>query len=132
MRNTHAAVGLAFLLSNIAACDKGEDNPVLPGGKGGSATLRVNAKHHSRVIDSCRIYIKYGAADVPTFYDDSMKVSGAVGLTMATFAGLTKGKYYLYAKGWDPVLAEEVVGGLPFEITEEKTLDATVPVTEGH
>jgi hypothetical protein len=125
---TAAALVLAV---SFIACNKGEDEPALAGGKGGNATLHVDARHHTRAIDSCMIYIKYKAKDVPAFYDDSMKVSGAAGLTTASFTGLTKGNYYLFAKGWDPSISHEVMGGLPFEIKEEMAYTVTVPVTEG-
>jgi hypothetical protein len=124
------ASGLLLALS-LVACNKGEDEPALTGGKGGNAILHVDARHHTRAIDSCMIYIKYRAKDLPLFYDDSMKVSGTAGLTTASFTGLSKGNYYLYAKGWDPSIAHVVSGGLPFEIKEEMAYTLTVPVTEG-
>ena len=101
------------------------------GGKGGSATLKITSKHHGKNIDSATIYIKYNAQDKPTSYDDSVKCVMESGKPVATFTPLKKGKYYLYGKGWDKNAGNYVEGGIPYIISEEKTLEIIVPVTEG-
>ncbi len=128
------SLGLLAIFS-FAACKKEEgttEEPPLTGGKGGAATLRVTMRHHTKPIDTGTVHIKYKAKDAPTTpYDDSAKVVLDAGVPVATFSGLTKGSYYLYGFGYDPAIVNNVKGGIPYEITEEKSLDITVPVTEG-
>jgi hypothetical protein len=116
----------------VAACKR--DEPVTPqpqAGKGGNATLKVIPKHHGNVVDSCTVYIKYNTQDAATNYDDSVKCIPDNGISTATFSGLKTGNYYLYGKGWDEDISMEVIGGLPYTITEETTLSINLPVTEG-
>lgn len=116
----------------IAACKR--DEPIEPAsaGKGGNATLKITPTHHGVAIDSCTVYIKYNTQDAATSYDDSVKCIPDNGVPTATFTGLKKGNYYLYGKGWDASISMEVVGGLPYVISEETTLAANLPVTEIH
>lgn len=126
-----AAVGL---LAMTASCkDREEKKEVNIGGKGGSTTLEATPKHHSKNIDSCTIYIKYNTKELPTTFDDSAKCVLRNGVPVATFTGLKKGDYYLYGKGWDPSIVENVKGGIPYTINDDnKTIPVTVPVTEDH
>jgi len=101
------------------------------GGKGGSSILKISSKHHGKNIDSATIYIKYNTQDKPTSYDDSMKCVMESGKPTATFTQLKKGKYYLFGKGWDKNISNHVEGGIPYIISQEKTLEIVVPVTEG-
>lgn len=121
--------------SLLSACKKDDPiDPVSPAGtagKGGNATLKVTPKHHGIVIDSCMVYIRYNTQDAATTYDDSTRVATENGGSTATFSGLKTGNYYLYGKGWDNSISMEVIGGLPYTITEEATLSVNLPVTEG-
>lgn len=125
---------IAFL--TLAACisfTSCERDDVELGGTGGSAILKVTPKHHSTNIDSCTVSIKYNAQDKPSAYDETVKCVMENGKPVATFSKLKKGNYYVYGKGWDASIEQEVEGGIPYTITEEKTLEINVPVTEtGH
>jgi hypothetical protein len=131
MRNICAGATALFIIIFSVACNKGSDEPASGGGKGGNATLRVTARHHSRVIDTCMVYIKYGSKDLAAAYDDSAMVSTDAGERVAIFSGLTTGSYYLLGRGWDPVIADSVTGGLPIEIKEEKIHAISLPVSDG-
>lgn len=115
----------------FAACERKETVPV--GGKGGNATLKVTPQHHGNNIDSCTIYLKYNVQDKPSSYDEEVKCVMENGKPVATFTNLNKGNYYVFGKGWDPGIEQDVEGGIPYTITEETTKEITVPVTEaGH
>ncbi|MCB0698758.1 MAG: hypothetical protein H6551_00540 [Chitinophagales bacterium] len=121
-------VGTLALLST-SSCKKKENEAVA--GKGGSAVLKVSPKHHSDYIDSCTIFLKYNAQDKPSSYDEQVVCVQENGKPVATFTGLKKGNYYVYGDGWDPDIEQKVVGGIPYTVSEEKTYDINVPVTEG-
>lgn len=122
---------LALSLISLAGCNGKDDPAPQTAGKGGAATLRVTTRHHTKLIDSCMVYIKYNASSLPASFDDSARVSVSRSDTLATFAGLKAGKYYLYGKGWDRQLAKEVVGGFDHTISSEVVQNVTVYVTEG-
>lgn len=123
-------MALAALITTTA-CKKKEDTATEIAGKGGNATLKVTAQHHGDNIDSCTIFLKYNVQDKPDTYDEEVVCVPENGKPVATFTGLKKGNYYIYGDGWDPDIDQKVVGGIPYTITEEKTLDINVPVTEG-
>src|ERR1700741_2137378 len=102
MMNSYRSI-LFFCLAALSAssCSRTEEEPKSVGGKGGNATLKITPKHHDLNIDSCMVYIKYDAQDVPASYDDSAKAVMINNIPVATFAGLKKGAYYLFGKGWD-------------------------------
>lgn len=102
-------------------------------GLGGSARLIVNAYHHTQPIDSCTIYIKFNSSEAPADnqYDLSQKLSkDSNGNSYTIFEGLKAGDYYLFGSGWDPAIAEQVKGGIPYTIETEADLTISVPVTE--
>ena len=104
-------------------------------GLGGNNELRVVARHHSTVLDSMMVYIKFNALDAPndiSSYDISARVEIKDGDTMAIFTGLQDGEYYVFGKGFDPSIARVVKGGFPIELCEEN-LQTFLQVTEdGH
>jgi hypothetical protein len=102
-------------------------------GKGGKAVLKITAKHHGTVIDNCMIYIKYNTKDLPADkkFDDSAKSTWVNNTSVATFANLNKGDYYLYGVGYDSAIAQTVVGGSPYVISEETEQSYNISVTEG-
>lgn len=130
---------LAGILA-IAACKRRED-PKPTGdvaGKGGSASIAVTPKHHSKYIDSCTVYLKYNTLDLPSAifdaskYDENakcIKINDSV--AVANFTSLKKGNYYMYAVGWDKNITDTVVGGKPLTITGDSTYHITLSVTEG-
>ncbi len=119
---------LAITVIAFTSCERKGINLA---GKGGNATLKVTPQHHGENIDSCTIFIKYNAQDKPSEYDDQTICIMENGKPVATFSELKKGEYYIYGRGWDADIEQEVVGGIPYKIEEETTLNITVPVTEG-
>ena len=122
--------GLIFCIAAIS-CNN-DDDAAPAGGKGGIAVLKITPRHHSAEIDSCTVYIKYNSSNVSATYDDSAVCVQEAGLPVATFSGLKTGNYYLYGKGWDPAIAENVKGGLPYTINTQTTLILSLPVSENH
>ncbi len=131
LRTTALVLGATALL--LSACERPTTTEVEVGGKGGNATLKVTPQHHSENIDSCTIHIKYNVLEKPAThnYDEEVKCVMENGKPVATFSNLKKGNYYIYGEGWDPDIDQGVVGGIPYTITEEKTININVPVTEG-
>jgi len=106
-------------------------------GTGGENDLQITAKHHTVILDSMTVYVKFNAQDAPTSlseYDMQTTVQDYDGENIAIFTNLKKGDYYLYGKGWDPSLPGVVEGGLPIEIKNESgTIEYDLQVTEdGH
>lgn len=130
LKTTLALFAASSLL--FASCSREDKDDENTAGKGGQAILRLTPKHHAKLIDSCKVYIKYNTQDKPAFYDDSTWCIPVDGKPVGTFSGLKKGKYYLYGYGWDEAIAEAVDGGAPFEIIEEKAYDYSLSVTEDH
>lgn len=122
-------MSIASLLFTISCNRKDKDEVA---GKGGNAILKITPQHHGQDIDSCKVYIKYNTLDAANSYDDSAWVIQVNERPVAMFSGLKKGNYYVFGKGWDPSIVQNVKGGIPYTITEEKTLEITLPVTEDH
>jgi hypothetical protein len=130
--NYRLLLALPLLLAGACKGDDPAPDPI--GGKGGNAALLITPYHHSRMIDSLTVYIKYNTLDMPAgAYDDSVRCMPSNGLSLATFSGLKKGRYYLYGKGYDPLIPDVVLGGMPVTITEETTRSMRLQVSEdGH
>lgn len=114
---------LAVLSISIYSCDKDEKTTPKPAepivaGKGGMTTLRIIPMHDSVNIDSCFVYVKYNALDMPDHYDDSMYCTWDGKQYRAEFPGLKKGNYFLYAKGWDIIRSQKTNGYLYHIITD--------------
>lgn len=122
-------VGVSLLALAFGCNRKDEETDVA--GKGGNAILKITPKHHSQIIDSCKVYIKYNTLDATASYDDSTWALPSNG-SVAVFQGLKAGKYYIFGLGWDKSINQEVRGGLPHTITEQKTYELILPVTEVH
>lgn len=104
-------------------------------GLGGNANLKITAFHHTAPIDSGIVYIKFNSSEAPAdnTYDLNQPLTKDSNNNSYTiFKGLKKGDYYLYAEGWDPLIAAYVKGGLPYTIGEEGDISLTIPVTEVH
>ncbi len=102
-------------------------------GYGGNANLKLFAKHHGAAIDNVTFYIKFNATDVPVggVYDITQTaIVYSAGNSYASISGLKKGDYYIYAKGWDSSISEEVKGAIPYTITDETSQDIIVAVSE--
>lgn len=122
---------VAVTMLTSTSCERKESNIA---GKGGKATLKVTPQHHGKNIDSCTVSLKYNTQDKPTTaYDETVKCVMENGKPVATFSELKPGNYYLYGNGWDKNISQNVEGGIPYTIGEEKTYEINVPVTEaGH
>jgi len=120
-----------LLVSSMAliSCERNKDEIA---GKGGNAVLKVTPQHHGKNIFDCMVYVKYNTQDKPAAYDDSAKCTTVDGNPVATFTGLKKGNYYFYGHGYDPDIAQDVNGGLPYTVAEEKEYNIYLPVTEVH
>lgn len=134
MKNIALLLALCTIAFTACKKDEGDKNTA---GKGGNATLKVTTKHHSQNIDSCMVYLRYNAKTGPLNnigYDDSMMVVQENGQPIATFTNLKAGQYFLYGRGYDPFIAAEVVGGIPYQIKDENTQSLVLAVTEsaGH
>lgn len=134
MQALRAFAACALLALSFSAC-KSDDDTQPVAGKGGPTSLRVTPRHHSVPIDSCIVYIKYNAQDVPAggVYDDSAQTQGeGNGVpAQATFPNLRPGNYYIFGRGFDRAGPYAVRGGTPFTIpTEKVTYDVFLPVGE--
>lgn len=132
MKRIASVIAIAALaIFSLNSCKEREDNLA---GKGGSTVLKVTPQHHGDNIDSCTVYIKYNTQEMPSGnYDEEIKCVMENGKPVATFSNLKKGNYYVYGRGWDPGIERNVIGGIPYTISEDnKTLNINVPVTEEH
>jgi hypothetical protein len=116
---------VATLAVGFASCQKA--------GTGGDAQISYMVKHHDMHIPNATVYIKFNADEFPgdniSEYDLSDQ-SDSEG--HGHFESLKKGKYYLYAVGYDSSVAQPVVGGVAIKIAKkDETVETTVPVTEG-
>lgn len=64
-------------------------------------------------------------------YDDSAKIMLEGGTPVAIFSGLKGGNYYVYSKGWDRNINQEVIGGRAVTVTQEGVYFIKLAVTEG-
>lgn len=126
---------LAFCTLSVAivACEKERSNVNVPGnnpvigGKGGLATLKITAKDDTLSIDSCKVYIKYNAVQMPTQFDDSASCTFIDQKpAVVTFGDLKKGSYYIYAKGWNIFESKTVHGGMPYTIVHDTMATYTI------
>jgi len=107
------------------------------GGKGGTSSLAITPIHSNYNVDSCMIYIKYGAIDAPTnnIYDDSQKVSVVIlpggqpqdTIPYAVFNNLKSGNYYIFGNGWHVRFNVWVKGGIPVTICNQKVDSVLLP-----
>lgn len=120
----------------MASCSKDGDK-VVDCRTCGEMKIIVDLKHHNTVIDSGMVYIKYNTTDKSLSYDDSAVVVRTPAATYeASFSGKKAGNYYVYAKGFDKSMQQNVEGGIPVSIDldyAQTGYELTVPVTEpGH
>lgn len=127
-----ARIALLLTAGSLAliSCSRKESGTA---GKGGNASLSCSPSHHGafKNIINAKVYIKYNTLDLPKNFDDSLQCSIRDNKATATFSGLKKGDYYLYARGTDTTIGSIVEGGRPFTISEESAQAVTILVTEG-
>lgn len=126
---------IAAAASLFASCNRDymsyDVRELTASGKGGTAVLRVTPAHHDRLIDTGMVYIKYNTMNQSKLYDDSAKIMLEGGTPVAIFSGLKGGNYYLYGKGWDRNINQEVIGGRAITVTQEGVYFINLAVTEG-
>ncbi len=121
---------LMIATSILLSCQKQEK-----AGFGGNTNLVIRCQHHGVTLDSMTVFIKFNTQEAPLdgiFDVDQKVVKQTLNDSYASISGLKKGKYYLYADGYDPSISEEVKGGIPYIIDEEGTQEIVIPVTEKH
>lgn len=92
-----------------------------------------HVQHHEQPIPSAMVYIKYGVTEFPgvdpSAYDDSTIANPSNGQYL--FENLSRGSYYIYAKGFDRTVIDSVAGGVSIEISKhDEIVEINVPVTE--
>ena len=103
-------------------------------GKGGSANLTFNLKHHgvAHNLINCTVYVKYNTQDAPAngIYDDSVKTTDADTMQVAVFNGLKNGNYYFYGSGCDTSYFQHAIGGLSYIITSQTNITDNLAISE--
>jgi hypothetical protein len=115
------ALSLAVVL--FAGCKKE--------GIGGDSEIAFHVAHHDSIIPLAKVYIAYGATELPgtdpALYDDSTTTDGT---GHGHFHELVKGDYYLYAIGYDSSISMAVTGGIPVKLKKSEAKEVDIPVTE--
>ncbi len=138
--STLRASMLSILLAvSLVSCKDKTEEEIDNCPEGRTAFLNVVTRmvHHTRPINGCRVFIKYGATNFPG--EDTTKYDFAVtsdwNSAYATFDSLNCGQYYIYAIGIDSLLDPSnwiVKGGLPYSTTATTGIDSiNVYITEG-
>ena len=104
-------------------CEKGGISNLLgtpdPVVVGQLITLELEVKHHYRSLPGCNVYLKKNATEFPgndpSNYDMESE-SNANGFVQ--FNNLLYGDYYVYVDGYDPDVADSVIGYLPILLDE--------------
>ena len=125
MKATISILSIFICCAVIGGCKK-PSNSITGGGTGGTSTLKVTGEAHGYFIDTCVVYIKYGALNAPEngIYDDSCTCVMVSGTPFATFSGLTIGNYYLLAVGIHGAYSPpNVKGGKTVTISENGVTD---------
>jgi hypothetical protein len=96
-------------------------------GMGGKASITISVLSDSKnPIYGAIVYIKYGQSTPPnngiTGFDNHINTNNHS--NTVTFSGLNCGTYYIYATGYDSVLASPLSGGSPLSITHHNRAKA--------
>jgi hypothetical protein len=102
---------------------------------GGKTKITAHPAHHGKPINGATVYIKFNTTEMPSNptsnYD--MVVVGEEDEEHVHINGLRYGKYYLYAVGYDPEIAETVMGGTSLTIKwkdRKDNIDLDIAVSE--
>lgn len=127
-----------FAVAIIASSSCKPDKECEDAGTGGNLTVVATLKHHSKVIYNQpsypdTVYVKFNTQDMPdsvTPYDTYFV--GEAGEDHVHLEGLKCGDYYFYGAGFDTLITQRVIGGIPFTTTQtDGEIELNVPVTEG-
>jgi hypothetical protein len=96
-------------------------------GMGGKASITISVLSDSKnPVYGTVVYIKYGQSTAPvngiTGFDNHITASS--NSNTVKFSNLNCGTYYIYATGYDSVLASPLSGGSPLSITHHNRAKA--------
>ena len=122
MRTIHNILGFILATAILTSCVR-ENESIEPyeapkGGKGGNATITVQAQHHEKNINNAQIWVKYAAGiNEGEKWDDSFAAGGAV-----TLDSMKQGDYFFYAEGTDTDIpgphTQELKGSASFKVVD--------------
>ncbi len=97
-------------------------NSCCKAGKDGKAAITIHVFSDSKnPVYGADVYIKYGQSKAPGSINDfDEHVQTGPGTNVVTFSNLQCGTYYLFAKGYDSLLASPLSGGAPISILRKK------------
>ena|SRR5436190_13889906 len=114
-----------FILALIVAglsCKKNDE--------GGKARISGKVMHHDKPIPFARVFIKYGAKEFPGSDSTQYNKTIVTGADASYSFDCYKGDYFLYGKGYDTDIQEEVTGGIHVKTRSKQKQTIDVPVTE--
>jgi hypothetical protein len=115
---------LSLLVSFSAGCSKDTPESV-----SGNLSLEISALHHSWGVPNLPVFLKKNANDFPgedtSIYEYSTLTDNN---GSALFDQLHPGNYYVYAKGYDLIWADTVIGKKNIRLVTSTRL--TLPVSE--
>ena len=122
---------LVLALALVQSCRTKERDR---GGKGGGATLTIRPQHHgvSKNLINFKVYIKYDASELPSAnaFDDSVACTSSDSIVSGSFSSLKNGNYYIYGKGFDTSVLQDVKGGIPYTVNTQSAQNMTLAVSE--
>lgn len=96
--------------------------------------LNVYPQHHevAKNLVNMKVYYKRNTLDKPAdnVYDDSTTCINRDTAVLAIFTNMPKGNYYVYGKGYDTLVKQEVVSGAPYTLTQIAPQDMVLAVSE--
>ena len=115
------------------ACNKADDAPV--GTAVGKVVMTVDVRHHAWGVPGLPVYLKYNATEFPGTNISAYNISATTDQNGSVqFKQLSLGNYYLYARGWDAVFGDTVVGYMPVVVDASTAggnlVDVTMYVSE--
>lgn len=97
----------------------------------GDGSISGRVAHHGLKIPDATVYIKFHATELPSTnvsdFDASVQSDSNGDYTISS---LKKGKYYLYAVGYDSSISQVVRGGLAVSLKNGENATAALAVTE--
>jgi len=131
-------VFIIMAIGLFASCKPNDKVPdptiVCEAGEGGNINIVAFPKHHSQSVRPYEAWIKYNTQDVPGPTSASYDLIRSADTTQdhILLSNLKCGAYYIYMRGYDTAIQEEVVGGIPIKLAEGTTgnVEIVVPVSE--
>ncbi|MCZ2277874.1 MAG: hypothetical protein LC117_08100 [Bacteroidia bacterium] len=127
----------AVLIALVISCKKDKDEE--KAGFGGSVSLILKPEHHGKPIanqtnypDS--VFLKFNQLEFPgnNVSDFDHVQIGNAGDDFVRVDGLKRGKYFIFATGFDTSITQRCFGGLGYEIAQDAgEIVLKIPITEG-